>query len=42
MDPAAFPSAEILVFVPDGDKTVCAALVRYREAKPHHRGEALF
>lgn len=42
MDPAAFPSAEILALVPDVDKTVCAAFLRYREAKPHLRGEALF
>lgn len=47
MDPTAFPSAEILALVSgacpgNGDKAACTAFLRYREAKPHRRGEVPF
>lgn len=48
LDPAAFPSAEILTLVSQSPaqavvtKAACIAFLCYREAKPHHRREVLF
>lgn len=34
LEPAAFPSVEILALIPNVDKTICAAFLRYRGQNP--------